>query len=71
MSDLAPHIDWQFLSGASALEVRPGDLISADAGGLPIYRVMSLEGDRAWLRNLETGADVVTSLYAFHWRAST
>lgn len=69
MSELASHIDWEFLSGAPAL-VRPGDLISADAGGLPIYRVMSLEGDRAWLRNLETGADLVTSLYAFHWRAS-
>ena len=61
MSDLAPHIDWEFLSGASALEVHPGDLISADAGGLPIYRVMSLEGDRARIRFAHAEDGLVTS----------
>ena len=67
MSDLASHIDWEFFDGLGGL--RAGDLVSADAGGLPIYRIMSLEGERAWLRNLETGGDLVTNLSLFHWRA--
>jgi hypothetical protein len=49
--------------------VRPGELISAEAGGMPIYRVMALRDGRAWLRDLEDEADRVTPLRDFHWKA--
>ncbi len=69
MSDQARHIDWEFLDGEGARRVRVGDLVSADAGGLPIYQVMSLEHGRAWLRDIDSGADRVTPLTLFHWLA--
>jgi hypothetical protein len=70
MSDHARHIDWEFLDRESARSVRAGDIVSAAAGGLPIYRVMSLEAGRAWLRDIETGADHVTPFTGFHWKAA-
>jgi hypothetical protein len=30
---------------------------------------MSLDQGRAWLRDVETGADQVTPLTLFHWKA--
>jgi hypothetical protein len=70
MSDQARHIDWEFLDGAAARGVGAGDLVSAAAGGLPIYKVMSLDHGRAWLRDIDTGADQVTPLTGFYWRAA-
>jgi len=70
MSDQARHIDWEFLDSETARAVRAGDIVSAAAGGLPIYRVMSLDGGRAWLRDIETGSDQVTPLAFFHWKAA-
>lgn len=70
MSDHARHIDWEFLDREGARAVRAGDIVSAAAGGLPIYRVMSLEADRAWLRDIETGADHVSPVTGFHWKAA-
>ena len=70
MSGQANRIDWEFMGSDVALAVTAGDIVSAAAGGLPIYRVMSLEGARAWLRDIETGADQVTPLTLFHWKAA-
>jgi hypothetical protein len=70
MSDQARHIDWEFLDSAAARTLGVGDLVSAAAGGLPIYRVMSLDHGRAWLRDIDTGADKVTPLSVFYWRAA-
>ena len=69
MSDQARHIDWQFLGREHVGTVAAGDLVSADAGGLPIYRVLTLDQGRAWLRDIDTGADQVSGLAGFHWRA--
>jgi len=44
--------------------------VSAAAGGLPIYRVMSISGGRAWLKDIDGGPDRVTPLTDFHWKAS-
>ncbi len=71
MSDPAHSIDWEFFGPPADGGVRPGDLISAAAGGLPIYRVMSLDHGRAWLRDIESGADRVTPLTPFHWKAGS
>ena len=68
MSNQARHIDWQFMDGEAG--VRTGDLVSAAAGGLPVYKILNLEGGRAWLRDIDTGADQVTPLNIFHWKAA-
>lgn len=70
MSDQARHIDWEFLDSQAVRGVGPGDIVSADAGGLPIYRVMSLADGRAWLRDIATGGDQVTPLALLHWKAA-
>ena len=65
----AKEIDWQYLGSPSEGTVKVGELVSAEAGGLPIYRVMALAGDRAWLREEHDGIDRVAALSAFHWKA--
>lgn len=69
MAGTAGNIDWVYLNLANLNEVRVGELISAEAGGLPIYRVMALRDGRAWLKDLDDGSDRVTPLSAFHWKA--
>ena len=64
----AHAIDWVYFDGGDA--VSPGDLVSAEAGGMPIYRVISLTHGRAWLRDLRDGADHVAPLNGFHWKAA-
>ena len=69
MGGRAGDIDWVYLNLASETDVRIGELISAEAGGLPIYRVIALSNGRAWLKDLKDGSDRVTPLNAFHWKA--
>jgi hypothetical protein len=69
MGSRAGDIDWVYLNLASEADVQIGELISAEAGGLPIYRVVSLSNGRAWLKDLDDGTDRVTPLSAFHWKA--
>jgi hypothetical protein len=69
MAGTADDIDWIYLSGGPDPDVHVGELISVEAGGLPIYRVMAIKGGRAWLKDLQDGADRVTPLSAFHWKA--
>ena len=60
-------VDWVLLDNA-ALQV--GDLVSADAGGMPTYRVMALEAGRVWLRDSQHDFDWVLPLSAIHWKAA-
>lgn len=69
MARAAGEVDWVFLNLGMESAVRVGEMISADAGGLPIYRVMALRDGRAWLRDVDNGADRVTPLRDFHWKA--
>ncbi len=69
MADKAREIDWEYLDRASAADVHVGELVSADAGGMPIYKVMELSNGRAWLKDVDDGSDRVTPLIDFHWRA--
>ncbi len=69
MAGQAGDITWVYLDRPDEDHVRQGELISADAGGLPIYRVVSLGGGRAWLRDTRDGSDRVSPLSAFHWKA--
>jgi hypothetical protein len=59
-------VEWVPLSGAA---VEAGDLVSAEAGGMPIYRVVAVEEGRAWLQGERPAAVQVLPLDRFHWKA--
>ncbi len=65
----AQNLDWIYLDRADEAHVREGELISAEAGGMPIYQVMEVAKDRVWLRDTRDGADRVSRLDLFHWKA--
>jgi len=60
------RIDWMLLKG---LGVEVGDLVSADAGGMPTYRVVALDGDVARLRDEEHSCEEISPLSRFCWKA--
>ena len=60
-------VAWMFLTPA---EVRAGDLVSAEAGGMPIYRVMGIEQGYARLSDVEHAETRVMPLDRLHWRAA-
>ena len=68
MANRAQHIEWEYFDQDNESVILPGTYISAEAGGLPIYRVMALSNGRAWLRDVLDGHDRVTPLSRFHWR---
>jgi hypothetical protein len=61
-------LDWT-LVGKDAVQV--GDIVSAEAGGMPIYRVVALADGQAWLREEEHAGDQVLPLGRLHWKART
>ena len=63
------QIDWLYLHEDDERSVRVGEFVSADAGGMPIYRVMSRADGRAWLKNVGDNSDHLLPLRDFHWRA--
>jgi hypothetical protein len=63
------QIDWRYLDEREQPSLKVGELVSTEAGGMPIYRIMSLGDGRAWLRNIDDDADRLTPLADFHWRA--
>jgi hypothetical protein len=63
------RIDWRLLDGQGAEPARVGDLISADAGGLPTYRVVALDGGLARLRDEEHSREEISPLSRFRWKA--
>ncbi len=59
-------VDWTFVATD---EVKVGDRVSADAGGMPIYRVVAIGDGQAWLQGEgRSGAQRMPS-DRFHWRA--
>ncbi len=60
-------VDWVLLNGS---EVKVGDVVSADAGGMPTYRIEEIEGERAWVRDNEHDFVWVLPLSVFHWKAA-
>jgi len=64
-----PALQWELLDHSAEEPVRSGDLVSADAGGLPIYRVVGLEGRTVRLDPArEHPSAPVMALDAFRWR---
>ena len=64
------RVDWVLLNEAAQAEVQVGDLVSVEAGGAPIWRVLRLADGRAWLRDEVRGLDCVSPLSLFHWKTS-
>ena len=48
--------------------VQAGDLVSADAGGMPIYRVVAVENGQAWLQGDRQSELRVMPLDRLHWK---
>jgi hypothetical protein len=62
-------VDWVMLDQAPGA-VQVGDLVSADAGGMPTYRVIAVEEGKARLQGDEDAREWVLPLSAFHWKAA-
>jgi hypothetical protein len=54
---------------SSQEDVNVGDIVSADAGGMPIYKVMAILGREALLED-EQHAPVRAPLDRFPWKAA-
>jgi hypothetical protein len=48
--------------------IAPGDLVSGEAGGLPVYRVLALQDRRLWLREERSGRDHILPADAMRWK---
>jgi len=45
-----------------AEDIHPGDLVRTGPNLFPHYTVIAVSGDKAWVRNVENGADGLTTL---------
>ena len=59
-------IDWIFLANEAPAV---GDLVSAEAGGMPIYRVVAVEAGKAGLQGDGSPAELMP-LDRMHWKAA-
>jgi hypothetical protein len=66
----AHAVDWILLNDGVEGAVRIGDVVSRDAGGMPIYKVLALDGGRAWLRDDRHALVQNLSLEDFRWKAA-
>lgn len=63
-------IDWVLLDHNAAQPVHVGDVVSVDAGGMPIYRVIGVEGRSLRLDDERHSAQVLP-LDRFRWRGES
>ncbi len=61
-------VDWAPLDHAAGDPVMIGDLVSAGIDDLPVYRVMALEEDRAWVVTHPGAPQRMMWLAAIRWR---
>ena len=63
-------IDWVLLDHSAARPVHIGDVVSVDAGGMPIYRVLALADGEVQLANERDAAVGALPLDRFRWRSA-
>ena len=63
-------VDWALLDHTAAEPVTVGDLVSVDAGGMPIYRVLGLAGPSVRVAG-EHGGERELPLTLFRWRGAS
>jgi hypothetical protein len=63
------NVEWSLISRSSQTPaIAPGDLVSAEAGGLPIYEVLDVADGCARLRDQQGRLDRVMPTGALRWR---
>ena len=67
---MASVVDWALLDHTANEPVQVGDMVSAEPGGMPIYRVMAVKADRAVLEDEQHSAPRDMPLAAFRWRGA-
>jgi len=67
---MASVVDWALLDHAAREPVAVGDMVSADAGGMPIYRVLAVGNGRALLEGEHAATARDMPLAAFRWRGA-
>jgi hypothetical protein len=60
-------VDWVLLTNDA---VSVGDLVSTEAGGMPIYRVVAVANGQAWLQPEHGPAVQLMPLDRFFWKAA-
>ncbi len=60
-------VHWVLLAGGAA---KVGDLVSSEAGGMPIYRVVAIEDGKAWLQGERQPDARPMPLERFIWKAA-
>lgn len=65
------RLDWVLIDPKNGQHPQVGDLVSTDAGGMPVYRVMALADGSAQLHDDAHNADKVMPIAAFRWKAAS
>jgi hypothetical protein len=60
-------LDWVLLAKDA---VAVGDMVSADAGGMPIYRVVAVADGKAWLQAGQRPTVEILPLDRLLWKAA-
>lgn len=63
-------VNWMLLDHAAERPVQVGDVVSVEAGGMPIFRVVGLAGTKAWLDDEMGRVRRLTALDGFRWRGA-
>ena len=64
-------VDWMLLDHTAAEPVTVGDLLSVDAGGMPIYRVTKVAAGHVWVGGERDPAEREMPLEVFRWRGAS
>ena len=64
-------VEWVLLDHAAPRPVEIGDVVSVEAGGMPIYQVVGLAGTKAWLDDERRALRRLVSLDGFRWRGAS
>ena len=67
---MGSSVDWVLLDHTAEEPVKVGDMVSTDAGGMPIFRVANVEGGKVWVGDERHSALHVMSLDALRWKAA-
>ena len=63
-------VEWRLLDHTAAEPVTVGDLVSVDAGGMPIYRVAKVAAGHVWLNGERDATSREMPLDLFRWRGA-
>ena len=66
MATPARIVEMNELPRSHAGHVRPGDVVRTGENLHPHYRVIAMNGDRAWVRDVQYGTDHVVQLEQVH-----